>query len=117
MAKSNRPVLKPLIFHSDRGVQYACNAFRNLLKNPLITQSMSRKGNCWDNAVAESFFKTMKIERVYQTHYLTKDQAKVDLFHYIEIWYNKKRIHCSIGMKSMQEFEKINKDDYFRNVA
>ena len=117
MAKSNRPILKPLVFHSDRGVQYACNAFRNLLKNPLITQSMSRKGNCWDNAVAESFFKTMKVERVYQTHYLTKDQAKVDLFHYIEVWYNKKRIHSSIGMKSVQEFEKVNKDDYFSKVA
>ena len=59
----------------------------------------------------------MKVERVYQTHYLTKDQAKVYLFHYIEVWYNKKRIHSSIGMKSVQEFEKVNKDDYFSKVA
>ncbi len=56
MAIVNRPIELPLIFHSDRGVQYACKAFRNLLSNPLITQSMSGKGNCWDNAVAESFF-------------------------------------------------------------
>jgi len=61
MAVSIRSIKKPLIFHSDRGVQYASKEFRNLIKtNPLITQSMSRKGNCWDNAVAESFFKTLK---------------------------------------------------------
>ena len=59
----------------------------------------------------------MKVERVYQTNYLTKDQAKVDLFHYIEVWYNKKRLHSSIGMKSVQEFEKVIKDDYFSKVA
>lgn len=117
MAVNNRPIVLDIIFHSDRGVQYACKAFRNLLKNPLITQSMSRKGNCWDNAVAESFFKTMKVERVYQTHYLTREDAKIDLFQYIEVWYNKKRIHSAIGMKSIQQFEKMKKNDYFRNVA
>lgn len=117
MAMSNRPILKPLLFHSDRGVQYACKAFRNLLNTPLITQSMSRKGNCWDNAVAESFFKTMKVERVYQTRYFTREEAKIDLFEYIEVWYNKKRLHSALGMKSMQQLEKMNKDDYFRNVA
>ena len=117
MAVNNRPIELDIIFHSDRGVQYACKAFRNLLKNPLITQSMSRKGNCWDNAVAESFFKTMKVERVYQTLYLTREDAKIDLFQYIEVWYNKKRIHSAIGMKSIQQFEKMKKNDYFRNVA
>jgi putative transposase len=80
MACLNRPILKDLIFHSDRGVQYAYKAFRNLLKGSLIAQSMSRKGNCWDNAVAESFFKTLKFERAYQTSYSTRKKAKSDLF-------------------------------------
>ena len=69
--------------------------FRNLLSNPLVTQSMSRKGNCWDNAVAESFFKTLKVERVYQRTYLTRNEAKMDLFQYIEGWNNARRIHST----------------------
>ncbi len=65
MAVKNRPITDELIFHSDRGVQYACNAFTNLLeREKLVSRSMSRKGNCWDNAVAESFFKTIKVELV-----------------------------------------------------
>lgn len=76
MVQKNRPILRELVFHSDRGVQYACNEFRDLLdKNPLLTRSMSRKGNCWDNAVAESFFKTLKAECVYQNNFETKQQA------------------------------------------
>ena len=95
MACRNRPIQKDLIFHFDRGVQYACKAFRNLLKSNLITQSMSRKGNCWDNAVAESFFKTLKVERVYQMTYASRNEAKMDLFRYIEGWYNTRRIHSA----------------------
>jgi putative transposase len=76
MAQKNRLINGKLLFHSDRGVQYACNEFRDLLtKNSLITRSMSRKGNCWDNAVAESFFKTLKAECVYQNKFETKQQA------------------------------------------
>lgn len=117
MAIGNRPITAPLLFHSDRGVQYACKAFRNLINNPLVTQSMSRKGNCWDNAVAESFFKTLKVERVYQTSYFSREQAKIDLFEYIEIWYNQKRIHSAIDQKSIKQFASSVKKDYFRDVA
>jgi putative transposase len=117
MACQNRPVKNELIFHSDRGVQYACKAFRNLLSNSLITQSMSRKGNCWDNAVAESFFKTLKVERVYQTTYLTRNEAKMDLFQYIEGWYNTRRIHSSNKQKSIWQVHGIKKLNYISKVA
>lgn len=97
MAVSNRKPKNHIIFHSDRGVQYACNEFTQLLsKNPLVTRSMSRKGNCWDNAVAESFFKTLKTEWIYGKNYKTKTQAATDVFHYIEIWYNRKRMHSTL---------------------
>jgi putative transposase len=93
MAQRNRPITQQLIFHSDRGIQYACNEVRELLeKNPLITRSMSRKGNCWDNAVAESFFKTLKTECVYQNKFTHKEQAALLVFEYIESWYNRKRL-------------------------
>lgn len=117
MACLNRPVKRPLLFHSDRGVQYACKTFRNLIKSPLITQSMSRKGNCWDNAVAESFFKTLKVERVYQTVYKTRKEAKMDIFQYIEGWYNSKRFHSTIGRCSINQFLELQKINYIRNVA
>ena len=117
MAIGNRPITAPLLFHSDRGVQYACKTFRNLINNPLVTQSMSRKGNCWDNAVAESFFKTLKVERVYQTSYSSREQAKIDLFEYIEIWYNQQRIHSANDQKSIKQFVASVKKEYFRDVA
>lgn len=114
MALSKRNITKPLMFHSDRGVQYASNIFRNHLKdNPLITQSMSRKGNCWDNAVAESFFKTLKTELIYHEKYESILQAKTSIFEYIEIWYNRKRLHSSLGYKTPAEVEKeFNKFKY-----
>jgi len=105
MAEKNRPVRQPLIFHSDRGVQYACNEFKSLLApNPLITRSMSRKGNCWDNAVAESFLKSLKTELVYQNKFLSKEEAALAIFEYIEIWYNRKRLHSALGYMSPQDF-------------
>jgi len=105
MAQSRRPIIQKLIFHSDRGVQYACNEFRSLLeKNPLIIRSMSRKGNCWDNAVAESFFKTLKAECVYQHKFTDKEQAALIVFEYIETWYNRKRLHSTLGYLSPEEF-------------
>lgn len=98
MAVKNRPVESTLIFHSDRGVQYACHSFTNELKAcPLILQSMSRKGNCWDNAVAESFFKTLKSEMIYQQEFETRQMAKLDLFEYIETWYNRQRRHSALN--------------------
>jgi len=110
MAKLNRPVVDNLIFHSDRGVQYACNEFKKQLESPLIIQSMRRKGNCWDNAVAESFFKSLKKECVYRNNYLTRKEAELSVFQWLEMWYNTNRIHSSLGNKSIKEFEKSNKN-------
>lgn len=109
MALKNRSIDQPLIFHSDRGIQYACTAFTNLLKaqNGLIEQSMSRKGNCWDNAVAESFFKSLKTEWAYRHKYGSRSEAQLSVFHWIETWYNRKRRHSYLGNKSIQEFEQL----------
>ena len=87
MAIKNRPVVRPLIFHSDRGVQYACDEFRRELNaNPLFSQSMSRRANCWDNAVAESFFKTLKAECIYAYNFENQQIAASTVFEYIEVW-------------------------------
>lgn len=108
MAIANYPVTNPLIFHSDRGVQYACNEFREVLsKQPLVSQSMSRKGDCWDNAVAESFFKTMKTEWVYHKTYPTREAASLSIFEYIETWYNTQRRHSSLNYLSPCEYEEM----------
>jgi putative transposase len=97
MATKNRPVHRELLFHSDRGIQYACTEFRDHLKEWPVVQSMSRKGNCWDNAVAESFFKTLKSEMIYHANFATRQQAKVATFEYIEGWYNRRRKHSALG--------------------
>ncbi len=96
---------KGLLFHSDRGSQYASHSFQNLLKNHHAISSMSRKGNCWDNAVAESFFKIIKSELIYHCHYTTREEARMSIFEYIECFYNCKRLHGSIGYKSPMQFE------------
>jgi transposase InsO family protein len=106
MAIKNRPT-KGVLFHSDRGVQYACHEFRKELKPYQVIQSMSRKGNCWDNAVAENFFKIIKSEMIYQVKYHSILQAKNDVFEFIEIWYNRKRIHAYLGFNTPEEFGKI----------
>lgn len=109
MAIKTRPITQKLIFHSDRGIQYACSAFTNVLNtNKWVCRSMSRKGNCWDNAVAESFFKTIKVEHVYKNQFSTQEQAKLSLFNWIETWYNRRRRHSALGYKTMEEFELIN---------
>jgi len=108
MAIASRPVIEKLIFHSDRGVQYACYEFKNWLSaDPLVIQSMSRKGDCWDNAVAESFFKTIKTEWIYRQKYNTRKQAEISVFEYIETWYNTQRRHSSLNYLSPVEFGKI----------
>jgi transposase InsO family protein len=120
MAKKNRlkEDEKSLIFHSDRGVQYACDEFRSELKNTKnITQSMSRKGNCWDNAVAESFFKTLKTELIYQHKYQTKKEIELAVFEYIETWYNKKRRHKHLGNLTIFEYEQLTNKNNFKKVA
>lgn len=105
MALGKRPVNpNELIFHSDRGVQYACEEFRSLLEKNHIIQSMSRKGNCWDNAVAESFFKIIKSELVYQLPLLNIGQTQIEIFEFIEIWYNKKRKHSRLNYLTPEQF-------------
>lgn len=106
MAVSNRPLRGELIFHSDRGIQYASHEFRRCFKGLPVLQSMSRKGNCWDNAIAESFFKTLKTEMVYHRKFETRAQAKLEIFDYIEVWYNRKRRHSALGYLTPVQVEK-----------
>ncbi len=105
MAKENRSPDSSVIFHSDRGVQYASDAFRQRLTKYNMTQSMSRQGNCLDNAAAESFFHTLKVEEVYGQSYETRQEAKSCIFEYIEVFYNRKRRHSYLGLESPQVFE------------
>ena len=108
MALINRPICKQLIFHSDRGVQYASYQFTNELHSNEVVQNMSRKGNCWDNAVAENFFKILKSELVNHVKFKNILQAKTALFEFIEIWYNRKRKHAYLGYKTPEQYGKIN---------
>ena len=94
-----------LIHHSDRGSQYASKAFRRLLKAHGIEGSMSRKGDCWDNAVVESFFSSLKKERIKKRIYKTRDLAREDIFDYIEVFYNRRRRHSYLGGVSPEAFE------------
>jgi transposase InsO family protein len=94
-----------LLHHSDRGSQYASEALRKRLATLQITTSMSRKGNCYDNAYAESFFATIKKELIYRNDFKTKAEAKKAIFEFIEVWYNRKRIHSSIGYMTPVQFE------------
>lgn len=105
MAIQSRRPLKGLIHHSDRGVQYACHAYQQALRQNGMQCSMSRKGNCWDNAPMESFFSTLKTECVGGKVYLSRAQAKREIFGYIEIDYNRKRRHSSLGSMSPINYE------------
>jgi transposase InsO family protein/transposase-like protein len=110
MAINNRPIKNELIFHSDQGVQYANKSFTKLLDSyKIIKRSMSRKGNYWDNAVAESFFGTLKRELIHKNRLLNQKQMKAQIFEYIENWYNKKRIHSTLNFITIEEFGEINK--------
>jgi putative transposase len=105
MALGARRPLPGLIHHSDRGVQYACDAYRKLLDAYGIVQSMSRKGNCWDNAVAESFFATVELELIIKHDWATRDDARRAIFQYIEAWYNRRRRHSTLGYRSPVMYE------------
>ena len=94
-----------LIHHSDRGSQYASGDYQRALAASGITPSMSRKGNCWDNAPMESFFHTLKTELVHHKNYVTKEDAKRDLFQYIEAFYNRQRIHSALGYLTPEQME------------
>ncbi len=97
-----------LIVHSDRGSQYASHVYREIIDQQGFIGSMSRKGNCWDNAVAESFFGTLKQERVQWRHYQTRLEAAADIRDYIVMHYNEKRLHSYLGYVSPNEYERKN---------
>jgi putative transposase len=94
-----------LLHHSDRGSQYASQAFQDLLREHNITCSMSRKANCWDNAMMESFFATLKKERTHHEFYPTREAARQSVFEYIELFYNPRRRHSALGYLSPEQFE------------
>jgi transposase InsO family protein len=109
MALWKRKPARGLIFHSDRGSQYASDSYRNILTTHGIRASMSRKGNCWDNAVAESFFHTLKIELVHHSGYATREEAKASIFEYIEVFYNRQRSHSFNGYEAPLVYEAMQK--------
>jgi putative transposase len=96
-----------LIVHADRGVQYAASEFRSKLDEEGFIASMSRKGNCYDNAFAESFFHTLKTELVYQTEFATREEARRAIFEYIEVFYNRERLHSGIEYLTPEQCEKL----------
>lgn len=95
-----------LVWHTDRGCQYASQSHRDILRTYGIQQSMSRKGDCWDNAVSESFFHTLKMELIHHRKFRTKEEAEKAIFEYIEVFYNRKRRHSANGYLPPVEFEK-----------
>jgi putative transposase len=105
MARTNRVPTSGLLHHSDRGSQYAATSYQRLLDEYGLIPSMSRKGNCWDNAYVESFFGTLKRELVYHRHYATRGEATQDIFEYIEVFYNRQRRHSTLGYASPAEYE------------
>lgn len=105
MALAQRRPGQGLLHHSDRGSQYASAEYQQLLAKYGIRSSMSRKGNCWDNAVAESFFATLKLELVYRSQWHTRAQARSEVFEYIERFYNRQRRHSALGYLCPAEFE------------
>lgn len=106
-----------LIHHSDRGVQYACDAYQEYLRDHEITPSMSAKGYCYDNAFMESFFKTLKAEEVYLTEYESYEEVKARLPEFIEAVYNSKRLHSGISYWAPQEFEQMWEKGMFKKLG
>lgn len=117
MALLHRNSPEGIIFHSDRGSQYTSSQLRELLKSYKITQSMSSTGNCYDNAITESFFHTLKTELIYWNHYQTREEAKKSIFEYIEIFYNRQRLHSALNYLSPVEFELKNRKELIEKVA
>ena len=96
-----------LVFHSDRGSQYCSKEFRRQLKQYQMLQSQSRRANCWDNACVESFFHTLKTEMIYHEDFQTREQARSAIFEWVEAFYNRQRIHSTLGYKSPVDFERM----------
>lgn len=108
MALANRQPNKSITHHSDQGAEYTNKEYQTLLKNQNMTVSMSRKANCYDNAVVESFFKTIKAELARKTRFRTQEEARSAIFDYIEVFYNRERMHSTLGYLSPAEFECLN---------
>ena len=105
MAVDRRPTIGAVLFHSDRGSQYASEAMRRFHDRHAIVPSTSRKANCWDNAVVESFFSKLKLEIIEDVAYETRELARAAIFSWIEIWYNRRRRHSTLGYVSPEQFE------------
>lgn len=108
MALLHRRPTSKVLFHSDRGVQYASNDYRRALAQAGLVPSMSRKGNCYDNATMESFWSTLKLELVYRTSFVSRSQARTQIFDYIESFYNRQRAHSALNYSSPVDFENQN---------
>jgi transposase InsO family protein len=108
MALLHRQPPAKLLFHSDRGVQYASGDFRQALQTAKLVASMSRKGNCYDNATMESFWSTLKLELVYRGRFDTRAKARTQIFDFIEVFYNRQRLHSALHYHSPVDFELIN---------
>jgi transposase InsO family protein len=108
MALTHRQPPSGLVFHSDRGVQYASQDYRHALQSAQAIASMSRKGNCYDNAAMESFWSTLKHELIYRRHFKTRAEARQAIFDFIEVFYNRRRLHSSLGYRSPIDFETQN---------
>lgn len=108
MAIERRQPPAGVIHHTDRGRLYAANEYRQVMMDHEIVPSMSRKGDCYDNAVSESFFSTLKNELIYDRYYDNREKARSDIFEYIEVFYNRQRLHQTLGYKSPMEYEKVN---------
>jgi len=106
MAISHRAIKRDTLIHSDRGVQYRGNEYQEALRAHGLRASMSRKGNCWDNAVMESFFSRLKVELLYAENYRTVEEARSGVFEYIELFYNRTRRHSAIGYVSPHDYER-----------
>ncbi len=105
MALEHRRPPAGLVHHSDRGVQYASEAYRQRLAAAGVVPSMSRRGNCYDNALMESFWSSLKRELVHRVHFATRAQARAAIFEWIEIFYNRERLHSALGYQSPVDFE------------
>ena len=108
MALTHRQPPQGLIFHSDRGVQYASAEYRQALDNARLVGSMSRKANCYDNAAIEAFWSTLKLELIYRRQFQDAAQVRQALFDYIEVFYNRQRLHSALGYQSPADFEAAN---------
>jgi putative transposase len=108
MALRRRNFPRSAIFYSDRGSQYCSHDYQKMLKTYGLICSMSRRGNCWDNSVAESFFNSIKTELIYNEQYKSREIAKQSIFHYIEVYYNQLRRHSTIGLIPPMKFENQN---------